>query len=207
MEAEALLEFFLPLEQHRRRAGHYDFANLLAHQQLPRNQASLDGLSQADVIGNEEIHARQSQRLPQWFELIGVEPDARAERGLQEAGVGGSDAIPSEGIEIGGEVLRRIEAALGKPRPLFAGQDSSVQLSLPEHAELLPLRVVLDAREFDERGILRPWARDHALHQVQSLADADDLADFWESGSHTHNKNVQNTKVSRWTGGCREINA
>src|SRR4051812_34258254 len=71
-ETKALLEFLLPLEKHRRRAGHYDFAHLLAHQQLPRNQARLNGLTQANVIGNKQIHARKSQRLPQWFELIGV---------------------------------------------------------------------------------------------------------------------------------------
>ena len=179
-QAEALLEFFLPLEQHRRRASDYDFADLLAHQQLSRNQASLDGLSQADVIGDEEIHAWQAQGFPQRFELIGVEPDAGAKGRLQEAGVGGSDAIPAEGIEVGGEVLGRVEAALGKPCPFLAGQDSGVEFALPEHAELLPLRVVFDAGEFDERGVLRPWTWDHALYQVKPLADADDLADFWE---------------------------
>ena len=62
-KAKALLEFLLPLEQHRRRAGDYDFANLLAHQQFSRNQACLDGFPQADIIGNKQIHARQSQRL------------------------------------------------------------------------------------------------------------------------------------------------
>jgi hypothetical protein len=36
---------------------------------------------------------------------------------------------------------------------------------------------------------LWPWGRDQTLHQVQSLADADDLADFWDRGRHTH-KNV-----------------
>ena len=113
--------------------------------------------AEADVIGNEEIHARQPQRFPQWFELVGIEPDARTEGGLQEARVGGSDAVPAEGIEIGGEVLGRIETALGKPCPFFARQDGSVQLALPEDAELLPLRVVFDAGEFDERRILRPW--------------------------------------------------
>src|ERR1700674_3487719 len=86
-EAKALLEFLLPLEQHRRRAGHYDFANLLAHQQLPRNQACLYGFAQTDVIGDKQIHPWQSQRLPQWFELVGVKPDTRTERGLQEGGV------------------------------------------------------------------------------------------------------------------------
>jgi hypothetical protein len=84
--------------------------------------------------------------------LIGVEPDAGAKGRLQEAGVGGCDAIPSQGVEVGGEVLGWIEAALGKPCPFFAGEDSGVQFALPEDAELLALRVVFDAGEFDERG-------------------------------------------------------
>ncbi|SPE40380.1 hypothetical protein SBA3_3730022 [Candidatus Sulfopaludibacter sp. SbA3] len=48
------------------------------------------------------------------------------------------------------------------------------------------MSVVLDAGEFDEGGVLGPWARDQALHQIQALADADDLADFWDSGSYAH---------------------
>ena len=55
--------------------------------------------------------------------------------------------------------------------------DLPIELQLDQS---LPLGVVLNAREFDKRRILRPWACDQTLHQVQSLADADDLADFGE---------------------------
>jgi hypothetical protein len=122
--------------------------------------------------------------------LIGVKPDTRAERGLQEARVSGRDTIPPEGIEIGGEVFRWVESALGEPCPLLAREDGCVQFSLPEHLEFLPLSVIFYAGEFDESGILRPRARDQALHQIQALADADDLADFWDSGSYAHDYEI-----------------
>src|SRR6516165_456728 len=38
LQTEPALQFFLPLEEHRRRAGDHDLRYLLAHKQLPRNQ-------------------------------------------------------------------------------------------------------------------------------------------------------------------------
>ena len=37
------------------------------------------GLAQADIIGNEEIHAGKAERFPERFELIGIDPNPRAE--------------------------------------------------------------------------------------------------------------------------------
>jgi hypothetical protein len=79
----------------------------------------LDGFAPTHVIGNKQIHAWQSQRLPQWLELIGIEPDTRTERELHEAGVGRRDTIPTKCIEIGGEVLRQVESTLSNPCPLL----------------------------------------------------------------------------------------
>ena len=103
--------------------------------------------------------------------------------GLQETGVGRGDTIPPQRVQIGGEVLGRVEPALGNPRPLLTRQDSGIQLSLPEYFQLLALRIVFYAREFYERRIFLSWSRDETLHQVESLADSDDLANFWNLGS------------------------
>src|ERR1039458_5482315 len=43
-QAEPGIEFVAPLEQHRRRAGHDDFSNLLAEKKLTGDQAGFDGL-------------------------------------------------------------------------------------------------------------------------------------------------------------------
>ena len=64
-QAEAGIEFLAPLEQHGRRAGHDDFADLLAEQKLAGDESGLDGLAQADIVGDEQVHARQAQRFAQ----------------------------------------------------------------------------------------------------------------------------------------------
>ncbi len=86
--AEAVLQLFVPLEQHGGRTGHDDVLDLLAEQQFSGDQAGLDRLAEADVIGDEEVHPRQAQCLLQRLELIGVDPDAGSEWGLEEVWVG-----------------------------------------------------------------------------------------------------------------------
>ena len=54
VEAKAAVQFFPPLEQHRRRAGDNDVAHLLSQQQLAGNQPGLDRLAQANVIRDEQ---------------------------------------------------------------------------------------------------------------------------------------------------------
>ena len=62
---ETGFQFVLPLQEHRRRAGNDDFADLLPQQQLAGDQSGFDRLAEADVVGDEEIDARQEQRLSQ----------------------------------------------------------------------------------------------------------------------------------------------
>ena len=85
MQAEPAVEFFAPLEQHGRRAGDDDVPDLLAQEQFAGDEAGLDGLAQADVVGDEQVHARQPERLAQGLELVGVEANAGSERRLEEA--------------------------------------------------------------------------------------------------------------------------
>ena len=118
-EAEALLELGLPLLEHRRRRRDDDRLRLLAQQQLARDQAGLDRLAEAGVVGDEEVDAREPQRLAQRLHLVGVDLDAGAERRLEEVRVGGGDAVPAQRVEEGGELARVVEAlrARGRPSP------------------------------------------------------------------------------------------
>lgn len=52
IQAKLLCEFVLPLQQHRRWRGDNDHLDPAPQQQLTRNEPSLDGFSQADVIGD-----------------------------------------------------------------------------------------------------------------------------------------------------------
>src|SRR6266852_5720762 len=81
-EAEALLELGLPLLEDRRRCGDDDELRLLAKQELAGDEAGLDGLAEAGVVRDEEVDARESERLAQWLHLVGVDFDPSPERRL-----------------------------------------------------------------------------------------------------------------------------
>jgi hypothetical protein len=116
-EAEALLHLLLPLAHDRGRAGDDDPAHALAQEHLAEDEAGLDGLAEADVVGDEEAHARHGQGLAQRLELVVLDLDAGAVRGLEEFGRGRGDAAPAQGVQVGGEQLGAVEAAAGDALP------------------------------------------------------------------------------------------
>ena len=98
-ETEALLQLGLPLLDHGRRRGNDDRLRLLPQEQLPRDQPRLDRLAQPRVVGDEEVDARESERLAERLHLVGVDLDPSAEGRLEEVRVGGRDAIPPERVK------------------------------------------------------------------------------------------------------------
>jgi len=93
-EAETLVELGLPLLQDRRRRRDHDGLGLLAKKKLACNEAGLDRLSKAGVIGNEEIDARQAKRLAQRLHLVGINLYSGPEGRLKEVRIGGRNAVP-----------------------------------------------------------------------------------------------------------------
>ena len=92
--AEAVLELFMPLQEHRWRTGHHDILNLLAEQEFSGDQPGLDRLAEAHIIGDEEVHPRQAEGLLKGLQLIGIDPDTGPEGGLEEVRVGGCHTVP-----------------------------------------------------------------------------------------------------------------
>ena len=89
-------------------------------QELARDQPGLDGLAETDVVGDQEVDARQAQRLAQRQQLVGIEPDAGAERRLQQVAVGGGRRTPANRPQIGRQHLgtvRRAAADAATRRP------------------------------------------------------------------------------------------
>ena len=150
-QAEALLELGLPLLEDRGRRGDDDGLRLLAQEQLARDQARLDRLAEAGVVGDEEVDARQPERLAQRLHLVGVDLDAGAERRLEEVRVGGRDAVPAQRVQKGGELARRVEALGGEVLPALLLEDPAVELVVPEDLQRLALGVVVRAGE-DNQG-------------------------------------------------------
>ena len=152
-EAEPLVELGLPLLEHRRRRRDDDRLRLLAQQQLAGDEPGLDRLAEARVVGDEEVDARQAQRLAQRLHLVGVDLDAGAERRLEEVRIGRGDAVPAERVQERRELARVVEALGGEVVPALLLEDAPVELVLPEDLELLALGVVVGAREPDDAAL------------------------------------------------------
>lgn len=174
-ESEAAVHLVAPLQDDGGRRGNDDAADFLADQELANDQARLDCLAQADVVRDEQVHARQQQRLPQRLELIGFDLDARAVGRLEQLRIRGGNGIPAKGVEVGREGPRVVESALGNARPRVALSRMRVYFRFPEDLEGDALRVVFEAGEANERQITAVAWLD-ILDQVLARANGDDVA-------------------------------
>jgi hypothetical protein len=177
VETEALLHLVTPLKGDRGGAQNEDAVDALAQHQLLEHQPRLDGLPQADVIGDEEVDPRELQRLLERGELVIEQVNASAERGLKEARVGRCDRAPLQRVEVRGEVARLIEARGLTEPPVRGADDPRTELALPEHREGTPLRVVIEASQADE-GVLLEGARrsQDFVDEVLAVTDLGDVA-------------------------------
>ena len=193
---EAVFQLILPLQEHRRRAGHDDVLDLLAEQEFPGDQAGLDRLAEADVVGDEEVHPGQAQGLLQRLELVGVDPDAGPEGRLEEVRVGRGHAVPLQRVQVGREQLRRVESPARDLLPGLGRDQLGVDLLLPEHLQGLPLGVVVEARHPHEGRVVPGAGRHDLLDEILPLADADDLARL---GSPRHRLTSRSIRVGNRT--------
>jgi hypothetical protein len=173
---ETALHLVAPLEAQRGRADDEHEFDLLAQGQLLEDEAGFDGLAQAHVVGDEQVRPGEVERSLEWCELVADELDAGAERGLEEAGVGGRDRVPAQGVQVGGKGARRIEPALGVGPVQLGLQDARAELDLPEHLQPPALVVVVEPGEDDTAGLVRLPGREDLLHQVLPVPDVDDVA-------------------------------
>ena len=182
-EAEAILQLTLPLLEHRRGRGDDNRLRLLAQEQLTRNEARLDGLAETRVVGDEEVDARQAQRLAQRLHLVGVDLDPGAKRRLEEVRVGGGDAVPAQRVEEGREVPGRIESPRGEILPALLFQDPAVDLIVPVDIERLALGIVIGTGKAHETGVPRGIGLDPLLNEPSARPDFHQFAGLgWTFG-------------------------
>ena len=82
-EAELLPHLVPPLQRQARRAHDDGGAGPVPQQQLLNDQARLDRLAEADVVGEQKVRPRGLQGAAQRLELVGLDVRAAAERGLE----------------------------------------------------------------------------------------------------------------------------
>jgi hypothetical protein len=172
LEAEALPELVAPLEGDGGRRGDDGAVDALPEEELVQDETGFDGLSEAHVVGDEEVDAGQGEGLAERFELVGVGDDAGAERGLKQGRVGGGDAAPAQRVEVGREAFGGVGLA-GASGGAGVVEDAGVGFGLPEHGEAFALGVVLDAGEREAGERLEGLA---ALDEPAPLAHAHEAA-------------------------------
>ena len=177
-EPESLLHLGPPLLEDRSGSGDHDRLDFLPQQELACDQAGLDRLAEAGVVGDEQADAGHPERHPQRLHLVGVQLDTGAERRQQESGIGRADRVPAERVHIGREPARRVEPAGAKRRPRLRRDDSPIGLAVPEDFEFFALGVVVGAGERHARGMVGLRGRDDPLHEPGPLPNLDELADL-----------------------------
>ncbi|WP_372499932.1 hypothetical protein [Streptomyces sudanensis] len=106
LQAELLGHLVAPLQGQSGGADDHDAAGPAAQEQFLDDEAGLDGLAEADVVGEEEVDAGGADGPGDRFQLVRLDGDARAEGGLEGPGVGGGHGGPADGVQEGGETVR-----------------------------------------------------------------------------------------------------
>ena len=159
----------------------------MPQQHLLHDQAGLDRLAQAHVVGDEQIDPRHGQRAGDRFELVLLDRDAGPERGLKRPGVGAGHGAPAHGVEEGAQLLRVVPSVCCHRWQLGGGDDLAAGLDLPGDGQLLAEVVVADAGEGDERAAGQPGRGElvvrlatvaDAVYHPLLAADPDQLTDF-----------------------------
>ena len=94
------LHLALPLRGDGGGAEDENEVDALTEEQLLKDQPRLDGFPEADVVGDEEVSARELERLHERSELVVLEMNPGAKRRLKEATVGGGDGVPFERMHV-----------------------------------------------------------------------------------------------------------
>ena len=179
METEPLLHFVSPLQAHRSGRDDEHPLDLLPKQELLQDQACFDGFAQANVVRDEQVGAGQVQRTLERRELVVHQLNARAEWRLKEARIRGRDRMPTQGMEIGREVVGGIQAA-NLAQPMCLGvKDARAKLQLPKDLQRSALVVIVETDQAHPGGLLSEQrVRNDVLDQVLPMADLDDVTAF-----------------------------
>ncbi len=180
VQAELVPHLIAPLQGEAGRADDQHGACPVPQDQLLHDQAGLDRLAEAHVVGDEQVRPRHGQRPDHRVELVVIDLDAGPERGLEHGLVGRGNRTPADRVKESVELARLVEPGgrVGQ-HVLIVGDRAALQL--PDDAQLLVAGVVLDADQGD--GVLRAaghglrgdGAPGHVGDDPDPVADGDEL--------------------------------
>jgi len=157
----------------------------VAEEHLLEDEASLDGLAEPDVVGDEQVDPRHPERPHDGVELVVLDRDAALEGGVEVLGVGGGDGAPPDCVQECVKAGRVVEARARIRESGFV-VDERPGLDLPDDGELFAEPVVLDGLQADEvldltvgdlcESVDGKRAPLDAIHDVSTLTDGDQVA-------------------------------
>jgi hypothetical protein len=154
MQAELLRHLVLPLQHQARRADYHDPLGPVPEQEFQRDQARLDRLAQAHVVGQQQVHARGLDGTGDRFQLVRLDDHTGTQRRLQGVHLGGGHRGPADRVEEGRQSLRRVEACFCNLRQRSPGQDAAAGLDLPDHRERVAVPAVFDALQGQQGAVV-----------------------------------------------------
>jgi hypothetical protein len=142
LKAELFQHLDTPLLLERGWADDQYGTGTVPQQHLLDDQPSLDGLAQADVVGDEQIDACHVDGANQRVELEVLDADATSERCLQETSIGIGGGAPTDGIE---ECFERVRVVLpGNGGQACALDDLCARFDLPDDLQFLAETIFVD---------------------------------------------------------------
>ena len=130
-KAKLGLQLILPLYRHRRRRSDHDEVHPAPEQELTCDQARFDRLAEADIVRNQQVDARQTQRFAQREKLVGIEPDPRAEWRLKQVTVSGCRGSPSNCPDVRRQDVGAVGMTDANASPFILVENSLTNLSIP----------------------------------------------------------------------------
>src|SRR5258707_2771887 len=109
LETELVPHFLLPLHLQRRRADDQNGPNPMTQDHLLNNQTGLDGLAQAYIVRNQKVDPRHGECPNDRVELVFINFDTAAKRGLQGPIISLGGGPPTHGVEKGLQAHRMVE--------------------------------------------------------------------------------------------------
>ena len=152
VEAELVPHLVAPLDLERGGADDEDRPGAVAEDQLLGDEAGLDRLAEADVVGDQQVDARHLDGPHDRVELVVLDLDAAAE-GRLEGWTSAVVAAPQR------TASRKASSRAGSSKPHLRQasllEDLGAGFELPDHLQFLAQRVVVDRSQREQVLFLR----------------------------------------------------
>ncbi len=148
VKTELVAHLIAPLQLQARWTHHDNRACPVPQQQLLDDQSRLDRLSQADIVGQQQIGPGRLQGAAEWFQLVGLDCGATTKRCLIGSRIRRCHCAPPDCVDERGQDIRVVEIRRGQRlRQPMVGLDAVTDLEFPYDRQLLTEAILLQRLE------------------------------------------------------------